>query len=102
MAAVVGGGALGLLYAASLARPDSPALLVTRRRELVEAIAARGIRVELEGSPLRAEVGTVVAALPEDAGAHGRRDVVLVLARTFDSEHASRSPNRSPVRTASS
>jgi len=87
-AAVVGGGALGLLYASALAQPDSPVLLVTRRRALVDAVAAGDIRVELEGSVLRAGAGAVVAALPEDAGAHRQRDVVLVLTRSFESEYA--------------
>ena len=87
-AAVVGGGALGLIYASALAHPDSSALLVTRRPALVDAIADGGVRVELEGSPLRPEAGALVAALPEDAGAPGRRDVVLVLARSFESDSA--------------
>jgi 2-dehydropantoate 2-reductase len=87
-AAVVGGGALGLIYAAALARPDSPTLLVTRRRALVDAIAAGDVHVELEGNLLRTGPDAIVATPPEDADAHGPRDVVLVLARTFESDYA--------------
>jgi 2-dehydropantoate 2-reductase len=91
--AVVGAGAAGLLYAAAFATSTTPAavptVIVSRQHEVVDALNDGGISVTgVQRAALAAPGDALIAIRPEEVNDQHRRDVVVVLGRSFESTYA--------------
>src|ERR1044072_58662 len=79
---VVGGGSLGLIYAGLLSEV-SDCLLLTRRSEQADAVAAYGVTIK--SSHVQTAKRTKASA---DPATLSDSDVVLVLTKAYDAESA--------------
>lgn len=90
---IVGGGALGIIYAGLLAGSQAihlPIHLVTRQPDVLEA-REHGLGVLLPGltKPTRLGPESVTVVHPDDlGGAAGACDLVLMLSRSYESDYA--------------
>jgi 2-dehydropantoate 2-reductase len=92
---VVGGGALGLIYAGLAARSGqarNPVRLLTRQAELARRSASEGINLSFAAGefPDQSFSAAEISVIGEDeaAAASGLCDLVFVLSRTYDSAYA--------------
>lgn len=76
--AILGAGALGSALGGALAAGGADVLLVTRNRAHVDAIAARGLILRVDGEDRRIE-----ARATTPAEARGAVDLAIVLAKSF-------------------
>jgi 2-dehydropantoate 2-reductase len=91
--AVVGAGAAGLLYAAAFSRSTVPAkvptVVVSRQRDVVASLNNGGISVTGVGAAaITGTGGALIAVRPDEVRDEHRREVVVVLARSFESTYA--------------
>lgn len=86
--ALLGGGALGSLYAVELGRRGVDVTVVSRRADVVERIRHHGVTVHdrRPGRPVSTATERVGAVTPE--GASGPFDVVLVVVKAADVDWA--------------
>ena len=81
--AVIGGGAIGFIFAAKLHAAGNDTVLVTRTREQAQVLRETGITLEQADGPLRVKV-----PVAGDAATAGSADLVIMAVKSFSTANA--------------